>query len=160
MTLYEINEAILAVFEKAVDPETGEVVDDALLADYEALRMDRDEKVENIGLFIKNLEADADAIKAEADKLYARARACTNKAEHLRNYLEYCLGGEKFRSPRLDVSYRRSKRVEVSDMDAIPMMYLRYKAPEVNRKMVADEIKAGHTVPGCELVENVSMIIK
>ena len=39
-------------------------------------------------------------------------------------------------------------------------MYLRYKAPEVNRKMVADEIKAGGTVPGCELVENVSMIIK
>lgn len=160
MTLYEINQAILDVFERAVDPETGEVVDEDLMADYEALRMDHDEKVENIGLYIKNLEADADAIKAEADKLYARARVCTNKAEHLRNYLQYCLGEQRFRSPRLDVSFRHSKRVEVSDMDAIPMMYLRYKTPEVNRKMVADEIKAGGSVPGCELVENVSMIIK
>lgn len=160
MTLYEIDNAIREVLENAADPETGELVDEELLEQYDKLIMDRDQKVENIGLFIKNLEADADAIRTEANKLLTRARACDNKAEHLRNYLQYCLNGQKFRSPRLDVSFRHSKKVEVSDMDAIPMMYLRYKAPEVNRKMVADEIKAGGTVPGCELVENVSMIIK
>ena len=65
MTLYEINNAIIQELEGAVDPETGEIVDEALLAEYEQLQLDRETKVENVGLYIKNLEADAKAIRDE-----------------------------------------------------------------------------------------------
>ena len=58
MTLYEIANALREVLESASDPETGELVDEELLEQYDQLRMDRDQKIENIGLFIKNLEAD------------------------------------------------------------------------------------------------------
>ena len=162
MTLYEINEAIQEALEAAVDPETGEITDDALLAQYEQLQMDRDQKVENIGLFIKNLEADAAAIKAETKNLAARAKAAENKAEHLRSYLQFCLDGEKFQSPRLAVSFRHSKKVEVDParLYEIPDDYLRYKEPEPDKKAIGDALKAGQDIPGCQLVENVSMIIK
>ena len=56
MTLYEIDKAIQEALEGAVDPESGAIIDDELLAAYDQLRMDRDQKVENIGLYIKNLE--------------------------------------------------------------------------------------------------------
>lgn len=162
MTLYEIDNAIREVLESAADPETGELVDEALLEQYDKLIMDRDQKVENIGLFIKNLEADAAAIKAEAKNLTARAKAAENKAEHLRNYLQFCLDGQKFQSPRLSVSFRRSQKVEVDQnrLFEIPDDYLRYKDPEVDKKRVSEALKAGEDIPGCALVDSVSMIIK
>lgn len=162
MTLYEIDKAIQEALEGAVDPESGEIIDEELLAAYDQLRMDRDQKVENIGLYIKNLEADAAAIKAEAKNLTARAKAAENKAEHLRNYMQFCLNGQKFQSPRLSVSFRKSQKVEVDQnrLFEIPDDYLRYKEPEVDKKRVSEALKAGEDIPGCTLVDSVSMIIK
>lgn len=162
MTLYEIDKAIQEALEGAVDPESGEIIDEELLAAYDQLRMDRDQKIENIGLYIKNLEADAAAIKAEAKNLTARAKAAENKAEHLRNYMQFCLNGQKFQSPRLSVSFRRSQKVEVDQnrLFEIPDDYLRYKEPEVDKKRVSEALKAGEDIPGCTLVDSVSMIIK
>lgn len=162
MTLYEINNAIQDVLDYALDPETGEILDDALMASYDQLRMDRDEKIENIGCFIKNLEADAKAIREEEKSLADRRRAAENKAEHLRNYLQFCLAGQKFQSPRLAVSFRKSKKVvfDEAHLYDVPDDYLRYKEPELDKKLVADALKAGEVIPGCELVESVSMIIK
>ena len=162
MTLYEIDRAIEDALLIVTDPETGEILDEELFEQYKQLNMDREQKIENIGCFIKNLEADAAAIKAEAKNLAARAKAAENKAEHLREYLQFCLGGEKFNTPRLAVSFRHSKKVEV-DPDRlydIPEEYLRYKEPEPDKKAIGDALKAGQEIPGCELVENVSMIIK
>lgn len=162
MTLYEIDKAIQEALEGAVDPESGEIIDEELLAAYDQLRMDRDQKVENIGLYIKNLEADAAAIKAEAKNLTARAKAAENKAEHLRNYLQFCLNGQKFSSPRLSVSFRHSKKVEVDPerLYDIPDDFLRYKEPEPDKKAIGEALKAGEDIPGCALVDSVSMIIK
>ena len=162
MTLYEIDQAIIDALEGAIDPETGEVMDDALLASYEKLQEDRDTKIENIGLFIKNLEAEADAVKLEAKKLTARAKASENKAEHLRSYLQHSLAGERFSTPRLNVSYRKSQKVEVDHVRLldIPDNLLRYKDPEPDKTAIKEILKSGGTVPGCELVDSVSMIIK
>ena len=162
MTLYEIDKAIQEALEGAVDPESGEIIDEELLEQYDKLIMDRDQKVENIGLFIKDLEADAAAIKNEAKNLTARAKACENKAEHLRNYLQFCLDGQKFQTPRLAVSFRHAKKVEVDPdkLFEIPEEYLRYKEPEPDKKAIGEALKAGEAVPGCQLIESVSMIIK
>lgn len=165
MTLYEIDQAIMAALEGAIDPETGEVLDDALMADYEQLQMDRETKIENIGCYIKNLEADAAAIKAEAKNLTARAKVCENKAEHLRNYLQFCLDGQKFQSSKLAVSFRKSQavNVDIGILLAYPDEcddYLRYKEPEADKAKIKAALKAGEIIPGCELVDNVSMIIK
>ena len=61
MTLYEIDQAIL----DCVDMETGEVIDSDRL---DLLQMERETKLENVGLWIKDLRAEADAIKNEIQK--------------------------------------------------------------------------------------------
>lgn len=162
MKLYEIDREIEAALEGAIDPETGEIIASDLFEVYEALQIQRDEKIENIGLFIKDLKAEAAAIREEEKALAARRRAAENKAESLEGYLQFNLHGEKFKTPRLAVSYRKSQKVEVDEnrLNEIPEEYLRYKDPEVDKKRVSEALKSGQAVPGCKLVDNISMIIK
>ena len=74
MTLYEIDNEIRAFLDKmldAVDEETGEIID-IDPAELEQLNEAREQKIENIALYIKNLEADAKAIKEEEKNLKAK----------------------------------------------------------------------------------------
>ena len=61
--LYEINESIVAAFERGIDAETGEILSEKALEELAKLEMERDEKVEGIALWIKNLLADAEVLK-------------------------------------------------------------------------------------------------
>lgn len=160
MTLYEIDRNIEEAFDKAIDPDTGEIISEEAYAEFCQLNMDRDMKIENVGLWIKDLNAEATAIKAEADNLTARRRAIENKVKGLKNYIDYTLEGEKFKTPRLSVSYRKSSSVVVSDIRELPEKFLRYKEPEADKNAIKEAIKAGETVNGAELVENMSIIIK
>ena len=119
--LYEIKLA-LATYEMEFDPETGEWTNEDEL---DALNMERDEKIENILLWVKNLKADAKAIKDEEDALKARRKALENKAEHLTDYVAFGLAGEKFSTPRVAVQWRRTESVEILDEAAVPDEFLK-----------------------------------
>ena len=58
MTLYEIDQQLL----DCIDLETGEIIDAEKLTE---LTMERDEKIEKVALWIKELKAEAEALKAE-----------------------------------------------------------------------------------------------
>lgn len=162
MTLYEIDRGIEALV-NAVDPETGEITvdNDAL----DALMMERDSKIENIACYIKNLTADAKAIKEEEAALSARRRAAEKKVERLKNYLSYALQGEKFQTAKCSVSFRRSTAVEVDDgfvewaQTSGNEDLLRYKLPDVDKAAVKARLADGD-IPCARLVENTSITIK
>ena len=61
MNLYEINTQ-LANYHMEFDELTGEWINEGEL---DALQMAKDEKVENLCLWVKNLKAEANAIKTE-----------------------------------------------------------------------------------------------
>ena len=152
-TLYEINEEILA----CVDMETGEIVD---MDKLQELQMQFDEKVEGIALWIKNLLSDAEAIKAEKDKLAERQKACENKAKNLKEYLQNCLAGQKFKTPKVSISYRKSESVQVDDMSKLEDDYLKYKEPEVDKTKIKQALKAGVQLAGVQLIEKQNIQIK
>ena len=54
MTLYEIQDNIRQAIEQGFNEETGEIFD---ASDLEALQIQRDEKIESIALYIKDLTA-------------------------------------------------------------------------------------------------------
>lgn len=112
MTLYEIDRAILQCF----DAETGEITDEGV-EQLQALNMERENKIENIALWIKNLDAEAVALKAEADILSKRRKDTEANADRLRAVLANALQGDKFKTARVVISYRKSERVEVNDGD-------------------------------------------
>jgi hypothetical protein len=162
MTLYKIRNEIIDALDEATDPETGEITASDAFEKLDALQMAFEEKAENTACYIKNLDAEAKAIREEEKALAARRRSLENRAERCKSYLQFCLNGEKFSTPRCAVSYKRSTSVLVDEnrLFDIPEEFLRYKEPEVKKNDVRDALKAGQDVPGCSLVESVSMIIK
>ena len=158
MKLYEIENAIL----DCIDLETGEVIDTERLA---ALQMDRDAKIENVALWIKDLKAEAEAIKAEKMALAERQKVAENKAESLKNWLAYALDGQKFSTAKCAISFRKTEKVEISDVGMIRLMkehdeLLTYRDPEPNKTAIKQALKDGLTVQGVQLAQNMSTIIK
>lgn len=153
MKLYEIDEAIL----ECVDMETGEVIDPDRL---EELELTRDAKVENICLWIKNLAAEAAALKAEKDAFAHRQKVAENKVESLKRYLSGYLDGTKFETTKVKVSFTKSESLEISEGAVIPEEYLRYKEPEVNKTDLKKAVKAGLVLNGVQLVKKNNIQIK
>lgn len=158
MSIYDIDSAIVSL----IDAETGEISDEEA---FDALQMERDKKVENIGLLLKNTVAEAKAIKEEEASLAARRKTAENKAERLKHLLDYALDGDKFSSPRLKVSYRKSSTVELSEgfidwAEVHADDLLTYSEPKPNKTAIKAAIKDGR-VPGdmatIETHENISV---
>lgn len=91
-----------------IDEETGEILNYQAL---ENLRVDFEEKAENVACYIKNLSSESKAMKLEEKNLAARRKAVENLAERLINYLKnnmVKMKKDKIVSPRVAVSFRKS----------------------------------------------------
>ena len=162
MKIYEIDQAIEDLIANSVDPDTGELTLD--FKELEDLQMERDRKIENLGLYIKNAAAEAKAIGEEERALASRRRALEAAGDRARSYLEFVLHGEKFTTPRLAVSYRSSQSVEL-DNDFLEWamrndQYLRYKLPEPDKVQIKEDLKNGAQIPHAKIVVNKTMTIK
>lgn len=153
MKLYEIDQAIM----DCIDMETGEIINEELL---NGLQMERDAKIENVVLWIKELKAEAEALKAEKMAFAERQKVAENKMESLKKWLAYALNGEKFKTVRASVTFRTSDKVEIPDIYKLDENYLRYKEPEADKDAIKKAIKAGQKVAGATLVPSTSVIIK
>ena len=158
MTIYEIDQAII----ECVDLETGEIIDTEQL---DKLQMEREKKLENVACWIKDLKAEAEALKNEKQALAERQRVAENKAESLKKWLAYVLDGQKFSTSKCAVSFRKTEAVEVTPDGLNALMHehdelLTYKTPEPNKTAIKQAIKDGLNVAGVQLVQNISTIIK
>lgn len=152
-SLYDINEDILS----CVDMDTGEIVD---VEKLEQLQLAFDDKVEGIALWIKNLLSDAEAIKAEKQKLAERQQQAEKKAESLKKYLSSFLAGNKFETPKVRISYRKSKAVQINDLSQLPYKYLKFSEPTADKTKIKKALESGEELKGVELIENQNMQIK
>ena len=159
MKLYEIDNAIL----ECIDMETGEIID---IDKLNELELERESKIEGVACWIKDLKAEAEALKNEKMALAERQRVAENKAESLKKWLAYALQGEKFKTSKCAISFRKTEAVEVTDEGLENLMkcgkdeLLTYKSPEPNKKAIKDALKDGLNVAGVHLVQNTSTIIK
>ena len=155
-TLYELVKEI-EDFQFVIDEETGEILN---FDELDALQLEKNTKVENICLLIKNLRSDAEAYKAEKNSFEQKRKQAENKADRLTAYVQYILAGDKFKSSRVNVSYKKSEKVICPDLLEVEPDYLRYKEPELDKKKIKDAIKAGVKVKGCYMEESLNIQIK
>ena len=159
MKLYEIDNAIL----DCIDMETGEIID---IDKLNKLELEREAKIEGVACWIKDLKAEAEAIKTEKQALAERQKVAENKVESLKRWLAYALQGEKFKTPKCAISFRKTESVEVTDEGLNNLMLkghddlLTYKAPEPNKTAIKQALKDGLSVEGVQLIQNTSTIIK
>ena len=160
--LYDIDQEIL----DCVDMETGEILDSEKL---DALQMEREAKLEGVALWVKDLNAEAAAVKEEADKLTARKRALDNKIAALKMWLLMALDGQKLKTPRCNVYQTHSTRLAVADEAGLvkflqtleePERFLKFREPELRKDEIKKALKEDYEIPGAALEETESVVIK
>ena len=169
MTLYDID-AQIAALENAteddmiIDEETGEL--GSVVQALDALRMAREEKLENVACWVKNLIAEADAIREEENRLIKRRKSAETKAARLKAWLLAALTREdgttdKLKTGRVMVSVKRNPPSTVVNDLLLPSTYKVAKITyQANKELIKRELLAGGEVPGAHLEYGRSVIIK
>ena len=158
MTLYEIDKKIQALI-----TEDGEIED---AERFDALAMERDKKIENVGCWVKNLTAEVAAMKEEKKRLEDRIKSKDRMIDSLEWWLDKALNGQKFESPRVAISYRKSKAVEIPD-EAVFKAWAKDYAPAllkvtytIDKTGVKNYIAGGAECPCAVIAERKSMPVK
>lgn len=163
-SLYEIDRNIQAFIDGlfAMADENGEVdIDMEILDD---LKEQRQTKLENIALYIKNLASEAFAIKEEEKSLAERRKRTERKCERLKGILVRSMvenNEKELSSARFCAKIRNSKATEVYDESLIPSDYLVEKttyAPDKNA--IKEAIESGKEVAGARIVINHNLKIE
>lgn len=160
-SLYELNKQI-AEFHFDIDEETGEILN---FDELDELKMAREDKIEQLCLYAKNIRAEAGAVKAEKDNFDARYKRLMKKADSIEDYVALNLDGKDFRTSRVECKFRPSEAVEIDDDYAVPDEFV---ALTIVRKPVKANIKKyikraeedGIEVPWARLVRRNNMTLK
>lgn len=162
MKLYEIPEEYRKVLEGVqVDEETGEILGTDALVEFAG---DLNETIKNTGLYLFELDSEAQQIDAQIKRLKARKDGMKRRADTLKNLMLDAMtstGLKKVSDPLVTVYLRKSTATIVDEMDILPKDLLRVKV-ETSPDLVAisKTIKSGIEVPGAHLEERQDVNIK
>lgn len=147
----------------AIDKETGEV--DEVVA--EQLWMCKDalnDKIQNYGIIVKQLTADAKMFEDELNNLEKRKQRAERNAEWLKEFLSTAMQQmemTEFKNSKVNITFRKSSKVEILDPNKLDKKYMVEKTTYTPSKtMIADDLKAGIEVEGAKLVETQNIQIK
>lgn len=143
-------------------------LDEQTIADtLEGLAGSLEVKATNVGMFIRNLEVGAEAIKQAEEKMAARRKFIENRANRIRAYLKDNMlrtGISKIECPYFKLSIRDNPPSVVIDApELVPADYMRQPEPPPpapDKKLIAQAIKDGFDVPGARLERGNRLEIK
>jgi hypothetical protein len=167
MKLYEIS----AMYKSFIDMiENEEVPQDAIEDTLECITAEIEDKADNIACLIKNLTAEAEAIKLEEQNLAKRRKSKESRIEWLKSYLTNNLianGLIELETARNKITFRSSERVAFEDEKAFiewAMTHneglLTYKAPTVNKTEIKKAITGGTALDGVRIEKCQNIQIK
>ena len=165
MTIYEIDRNIEELIAGSIDPETGELIlDEGAL---EQLQMERNTKVENLALYIKNEQAFSEALKAEQDNLKKRQEIVDRRIERLKAFLMQVCAEKKFQTERVVCKFTDSVKTEVRPEfvdwaishrpELAPARPISYQP---DKKAIKAALEAGEAVEFASLVPSRSVTVK
>lgn len=164
MNLYNIAQDILNALD-CVDEETGELSDDVMNALF-SKESDFEDKCVNIGYVIKNLEAEAQAVKNAMDEMKSRHLRLLKKVDSLSAYLltnMQTVGKDKIeKSPHFVISIRKNPAsVNITDESIIDVKYVKEKVTTtIDKVAIKDDLNNGKPVNGAELINKMKVVIK
>ena len=137
-----------------------ELVDDeALMGAWETAQEDLADKFENCCKYIKNCEAEIAGLKAEEERLKARRQAKENAEKRLKELMKQTMlaaGEKKLQCGTFTTSVQNNAPSVVVDeqyIENIPSEYLRIKEPEIDKKKLGEDLKAGKNLEGLAHLE-------
>lgn len=151
-TLFEMTQQATELYEML----QAEEIDEQTFADtLEA--MGAGEKIEGYCQVIKQLQADVEMFKAEADRLAARKKTAENSIERMKTALLTYLqqtGQAKVKAGTFSVSVAQTKKVSIIDEAKLPPEYLIEQPAKVDKQAIKKALQEGAKINGAELVLN------
>ena len=167
MRLFEIANDYIALMHAI---ENDELPEEAIADTLEAIQGEIEEKADNIGCLLKELEAATYAIKAEEQRLAERRKKKEKLYERLKNYLSESLLGmgiSKLETTRNAITFRKSEVAEVNEATFFEWAkanradLITVKVSEsANKTEIKKELKAGAEIPGAVLVTKQNIQLK
>ena len=167
MKLYEIAVEYQNFLEAI---ENGDIPEEAIIDTLESITSILEDKADNIACLIKNMSAEAEAIKAEEAKLSERRKAKEKQVDRLKEYLSTTLlasGYTKIETARNKITFRKSESVAVDDEAEFIKWamgnddaYLTYKEPTINKTAVKEALKNGIELNGVRIESKQNLQIK
>lgn len=155
MNIWEIN-AEIEKFIATHTNEDGEIVNPEEL---ERLELTKAEKLTNLALVYKNIDAEAEGVEKNAKELTRRGRVLRNQQERVRKIIaDNLTPGEKYKDDKVSMSWLKSTKVEVDDTFS-DERFIKYE-PKISKSEIKDALKSGEIIEGARLVENNSLQIK
>lgn len=158
MKLYEITAAAASLYDLLTSGE----IDEQTLTDTLAA-MGAEEKLESYCKIIRQLEADAEALKAEKERIDRKKQTAENAIARMKAaVIDYMNAQESKKSKAgiFTVSLSESKAARIVDAEKVPARFLIEQEPKIDKKAIRAELMEGGTVAGCELVTNTGVRIK
>ena len=166
--LYEINKSIEDLLNATTDPDSGELLD---FESLDALLLERDQKIESVILYRKDVAAELAAVDAEIATLTARKKRLSKTVDGLDGYLTNALGGQKFATAKCEASFRKSEVADIAEEDVAKFIewakgtfnfeVISHKETDTpNKAVIKKMLKAGEELPYCRLVEKQNIQIK
>ena len=136
MTIYELSSDYIAILAMMEDPE----VDEQTLADtLEGIEGALEDKADNYARVMRQMDANAKAIKAEEERLYNRRKSIENRSAWLKKTLQTVMeetGNTKFKTQFFSFGIQKnapSVVIDAIDLDSIPADYLVQQAPKLDK---------------------------
>jgi seryl-tRNA synthetase len=156
-SLYDIDQKLLNALDNAEPDENGEFTS----AELETIMQDRESKLENIGLYIKNNEHFCKMLKAEEESLAERRKKRERKNEWLKQYAANSIATfGTIETSRIKMTIRKSESIEV-DEKALPAEYMQPKVTFTpDKTAIKEKLKQGETVAGATIITKFNLQIK
>ena len=154
MNLYQLHD----MMKQAEDALNDGHSPDDVAATIEALDIDFKQKCVQVAYFMRNLESDIKAIKAEEDRLSSRRNITQKHYDRLKEYLADAMvsaGENKASDGVIGVTIGKPKPILViNDDSSIPDSYRKIKvSTSVDKTALLNALKDGADVDGAEIGE-------
>jgi len=168
MRIYDIGTQFQELYNLVDEVETNEdgtILDNSeTLAElFNDLEVELSEKLDNTNYIIKELAVSEQALKDEAKRLTAKAKALSNRQTYLKELIKNAIissGQASIKSKfSFSVSTRKSLNYDDVNMFGLDDEFIRTKQ-EIDKNKMKDYIKAGGNIEGVKEVENTSLTIR
>jgi len=161
-SLYNITQQYREQLNKLEESEgllTPELEEELMIVEKEL-----EQKSINYGLYIKEKENTIEVIKNEIKRLQKLLKANQKRIDYLKSNIERAMeefGVKKVESDLINLSLRKSEKIEIINEKEIPAIYMREKITVTpDKTKIKKAIKNHKLISGALLVENQNLQIK
>lgn len=167
MTLYELTGAMLDLYDKMSepypeDPEERETWEQALNDTLAMMAEDFAEKADGYGKVLKQLQADADAIKAEKMRLARRQQGIEKNIDGLRERMKCAMlltDQKRIKTELFTFSVGTRQELVIDDENAIPDDLLKITV-EPDKKGIREHLKEHPDAPFAHFAPTQTLTIR